>query len=287
MGLEAYFNKDRLNVKSLAVENPDKSSATSFNPEKEISVSGWHSIIKEIEAARIQGKWNNFIFLSADLKVLSPDRFSQLIFDERCYKGFEEQLLSARAHDNIIYYCKLLAALKIIDPHWTETAYLGPEYWQSISDTLKINFEIPNWNDFWGQAAIAKIVFQDKLPEQYEKFEKEYLSKALQRTEEFLENQRESGFIDVNLGIPACMKIAVPQGFDIEGMDYIDLPQVRREIDKQRQGNNWTYILELVKKMKILSAGKIKLAKEGLELLPPKNKGLKQEDVPLPEPRKF
>lgn len=282
MPLEKYFGKEeKIDVKKLAVEEPEKKPALPFDPEKEISLDDWRNSKTYLENTRMgnyYGKWADFGQRAMVMKLLFPERTTELNLKGKDWEEMKKQLETSYRHiggeKNII---NQLMALKILFPE--KFSKLKPEeYWDVMKTQLDSNWK--NGNADW--VGKMKVIFPERALEL--KIDNVFLDNAKRR----LNTLKSPALLDMWALQAMYMKIIFTEEVAELELDSKDWERMKKELDTDRRHNSWEAFLRRALRMKIFAAEKVEITEKGLEIVIQKESPeLKTEAPPFPEKRKF
>ena len=162
MGIRKHFEKKSpdqdLKLQDLSLEQ-EESPELKFDPETEISKTDWQEMKGQLKSDRRNKNWQNFAYQAMSLKILFPDRVSELDLDDSALQGMKDALESDR---QAIDWWDQAMRLKILFPD--KTAELGLDSaWQGMKDQLVSYRQRNNWYGFADQAMSLNILAADEV----------------------------------------------------------------------------------------------------------------------------
>ena len=273
------FNPERINIKDLTIEEPEKDWIPPFDPVREITAEDWELMKHILDVFRKTQQWGKFSHLATEMKVL--DSKFNLNLDEEAWQGMRHMLDFARKQGDWDFFFKLAMEMKILDPtinikitveeykkakdelegilkitdgHYFKRAVmhmrfmnpnidinLGPKFWEDVKTMLHQDSVTNRWLDFSSLAVASRIIDPD---------------------------------VELNLDEEAW-----------QGMKN-QLVIFRREYKQSAHGIH-EELGQMAMNMKILAAEKVKITNKGLEITMPGKKIVEDKHPPIPQVRNF
>lgn len=281
MSLESYFEKEKIDVKKLALEEPEKKSELPFDPEKKITPDDWQNLKIYLEKFRNESRWAFFGSLAMEMKILFPERTEELKIDDEAWREMKKSLVRRTQTDDVAGATREIAALKVLFPERAPSMLksLGPDkFWVPQKRRLKEYREHRLWDKFLAHAEKMKIIF----PERTTKLNIDDATWG--NLKESLRTEATDRFAKK----AAFMRVLSPDRFaDLK----IDKPLFEKSgvmLEEYRRKNDWLSFLDQAAALKILSAEKVEVTYKGLEItMPKKEQEFKEITPPLLEIKKF
>lgn len=113
---EQYPEAEELRLSDLTLENPEK-KGFEFDPEEGISDDDWMEMKQAFETLK-EGDWEAVTDQAICLKIIFPNRVSELNLDEEASQGIKQKLKTERGRDwwnfsGIAMRLKILAAKEV------------------------------------------------------------------------------------------------------------------------------------------------------------------------------
>lgn len=274
------FNPERVNIKDLTIEEPEKSQELTFDPEKEITKEDWKMMKKELDKERELGNWARFLSVVRCMKILNPNY--DFIIDKDTREGIYKELESYRKKSEWVIVTEMAMNMKMLDP--TVTLNLD-EFTQERmqKDAFKEHNKV--WTDYIDQLMALKV-FDQKLEvhlgtEGLEKMDLNLnVSKAKEQWEEFAELAAAEKVINMSLNVEVS---------PTEWQNMKNILENYREKHREKGEFYEKAFTNMASWMKILAAEKVEVTNDGLEITMPKKvkSEPKSEPLPFPEKRNF
>ncbi len=139
MGIRKHFEKkpeSDLKLQDLSLEQ-EETKELKFDPETEISKTDWQAMKNELESDRQDNDWWAFAHQAMRLKILFPDKASELDLDS-AWQGMKDKLKSDRQNNRWrdfatqAMFLKILAADEVkVTNQGLEITMLPPESFKS------------------------------------------------------------------------------------------------------------------------------------------------------------
>lgn len=293
MPLESYFEKEKINVKSLAIEEPEKKPELTFDPEKEIAKEDWERYKERLNWTRENNVWREFVHSAADMKLLFPDRISELNLGGTDWQGMKKMLEEFRKPSAVARGAFLLVAedMKFLFPQRIKELNITEDIWQeNVNWALNLYDQrfgggSIRWQQFAESAKNLKMIFPERASELH--LDETAWRGMMGRLKEFQEKTAKNSSVpEVEfIELAANMRILMPERFnEVSGVVKTRWQEIKSYWEKiQRKPPDMTV------NMKILAAEEVKITDKGLEIImqKPKKDEFKTETPPLPEIRKF
>jgi hypothetical protein len=260
---------DTINIKELTLKEPVKKPELPFDPEKELTDGLWESVKYELrdEFNFASGSMETYCHLAANALTLFPDRRSELfipglqrlLLDPEGLNASDIKIIYPGEPTQNIVAKKYTPSFELIKTH-TGRNRDDFGYWISTNSAPMIMDAFILYN-----SQFAELKSVDGLPEMFQKVAEH--KKESHNWPDFIRYKLLMKLFDVDPGITSD---------EWDGM-----------IGDFRKQSNLNLKLEMVAKMKMLTADKIEMTDRGLRLIMP-DQGIDTEpDNPFPERRKF
>ena len=278
-------NPERISIKELTLEEPEKKRELSFDPEGDLTEEYWRGMINTFELALQEGHPLDASSLAAGLKILSPERMDKLDFEDKTKEVMENFLISSRDIEVWDYFIAQAYALQIVFPGRISGFLLDDITWEGIKGELE-KHRAKDWEVFANHAMAVKIAFPNK------KSELQLDNTAWEGMKDILQQYR----IDrdwMSYTIHAVnMRILYPEKTTGLGFDTLPWKEIKDEIKEPLTGSEtkdfWRRLCVAFMYLKLLAAEEIKITDQGLEVIMQKEKPeFKEEIPPMPQRRSF
>lgn len=289
MALEKHFNKERINVKKLSLEEPEKEpEILTFDPERDITKEDWQNMKDEIDGFRKREDWFFFASKAMEMKTLAPERVSELNLNDNDWQGMKKYLKQCREKNESEWgkwrnFFFVAAGAKILFPERASEINLDDVAWKGSEDLIETNRGMHWWGDILKHAMEVKILAPDKGSELDIIGEREWRLLKMR-----LERHREVNNWNNFSSIAMRIKIVFPERVSELKLDKAAWQGMRNELKKFREEDNRNGLISRAMSMKVLASEKVKVTDRGIELAMPKEKKPLKEKIPsIPEARKF
>ncbi len=164
MGIRKHFEKkppdENLKLQDLSLKQ-EETPELKFDPETEITESAWQGMKQKLENYR-NSDWWDFAALAMSMKILSPDKSSELNIDDQAWQGMKQKLENYR-NSNWRLFADQAMSMKILSPDKSSDLKIDNKAWQKMKQELEANRNSNWWEDFAIQARRMKIMAADKI----------------------------------------------------------------------------------------------------------------------------
>lgn len=304
MAIETRIPIEEINVKNLSIDGPEtESSGLPFDVEKEISPQIWNKLEEEVKVGM---KWQpmHAVGLSAALKIIKPKQYDSKVSNDDWDKIIEElkesQIPAPDFPKADISWQEIMDAalsMKIADPDsykykHAEQRFLTKEAWVGVMKDL-VSFRMVDKADIEvGYYTILAKAVKFLAPERFESIhfgesleERQVLFEKLKGTLSQARSGKDNfGWFDYGR-VAANLKILFPELVNEIELNEDIWKGFRNQLKFLLKENNLHTYGVMVKDLKILSAEKVTLLEDGIQLQMPKFQ--KQDVSILPEIKKF
>lgn len=285
------MNPERINIKDLTVEEPEKKieSSVVFNPERDITDKEWDTMksefFKEMEDAGSSRERVDCLGRAAELKMLFPERVDELNLDKEIWdrwdKAEDEPMHSLHTPDTLVN-------MKILFPEKFQEIDLDDGYYKIKWDDMKVKLEkyqkevVDEYafaNNFSDLARKMKIICPEKASEL--NLDEETAQKMIIHI-----NDERSGNRWYNLLLNAAnFKILFPERAGELKLDDDFWQKAKKLYKTDCQGIEPAYFAAC---LKILAADRVDITKEGIEFtMQGERESLESGSSSIPEIRNF
>jgi len=262
------MDPERINIKDLTIEEPEKQAELPFDPEEDITEEDWISMKNTLEDfGDSKDKLFAFALHASQMKVIDPS--FEIKINDKTRQKLEEQLQMKRHFKNWGDFSRFVAALKIVDPNYKPD--ITKDDWMGIGQELEGHRSRKHVWHFFDHALTMKIIDP--------KFDIQ-LNNDLR---EIVNQQIKTGKMDPSLAVD--LKLFEPD-LDLElNSHYWEL--MHKKLADERDKKTWHYFSKQAMLMKILAAEKIEIDNQGLKITMPGEKRFLEGESFIPETRKF
>ena len=274
---------ERINIKDLTLEEPEKKRGLPFDPERDITEEDWEGMKNDTKKDRAEHMWYFFAKKVMSMNILLPEKMEELdLKNEETWQGMRDYLKKllkeGSSSDHLVSYA---TAMKIIFPERFSEFYVGGEVWEGMKNRLNREREAANWWAFAILALEMKILFPDRSSEFLDDTAREGMEKLLKkmRSEKIWYNYFQQAM---------QAKVLFPDRASDLYPDKTAWKEIKEHLMRARTDSRGETFLEIAMHMKLLAAEEIKITDQGLEIIMPKeNPEFKEETPPMPQTRKF
>lgn len=313
--LENIMSPNRINIKDLVIEEPQKGSVLNFDPEWDISAKYWNGIFNYLEWAKERKNWAEYLELARHVALLSPQRINQLTIDQETSDEMadrlkEEMKISNRTIIRFIDGMELFEVLSTLDLlypdiHQTimESIEELPVRWEVLGIDIEKNKNVllydkstfKKTNDFYlGEVLTAGAISRMYSLQDFEDpvlgFRKLFDQDLWKETEEYFHNiESQKNFFEY-AKIAASSRIIYPQEFSSLKLSKAFWDKAYSEIRDTQYVSilNTNNYFEFALYMKILAAEEVRVTDQGINIVMHKPKDTFSEvKSKLPEIRRF
>ena len=83
---------ERINIKDLTLEEPEKQPELSFDPERDITEKDFEDMEGTLRVYQLRGNWPEALASTAALKLISSERTSELHWDEKTRQKIKDEV---------------------------------------------------------------------------------------------------------------------------------------------------------------------------------------------------
>lgn len=286
------FNPERINIKDLTIEEPEKLADLPFDPEKDIFAEDWEDMksgfLKNMREAEHGVNRLHHLNRAIELKTLFPERSDELNLGPEIQKELEQLYdVESRAE----YTSEALEKLKVLfpgkfkeiiskkgDPDWNEFK------WEKMKEYLEEHRTGTSfsWHDIAGLAVTLKMIHPERISE-------------LNLNDEFVEKIKKSMSMDMEendmysfLSDASNFRILFPERVGELNLDNKFWTKAKKEFRSLIRDKKYHHPSTFAMNMKILAAEDLKFTDRGMEVVMPEQKESLQEDASsIPEVRNF
>ena len=285
--LSAMSNPERINIKDLTLEEPEKKEGLPFDVERDITEEDWKKLIDTLSGYRVGGEWYEFGWQAMAMKIIFPDKFSDVALDETVWHEMKKRLDGWRIESrwNIEGLIWHTCQMKILFPERVGELNLNEGLWEGIKIAITRDRLGHLWRALADKLIAAKILFPEMISElHFDEFDEE----VWREIKKEMDSSRAAGNWEVFSWRAVALKFFFPKrvqelGLDAkawQGMEDM-LPQYQAD-DAQRDFAVHAML------MKLLAAEEINITDKGLEIImQKKDPEFKEETPPMPQARKF
>ncbi len=276
MVLESFEN--RIDIKSLSLETPEKSQKLEFDPEKEFTNQEWQNTAEEFRNSWKNRKpEDNVVVLSwglPALKAFKPDLAEPLLTDEVAKSLFDELAKMAEGR-HWVAFSERAVFLKILFP---DKVTIGPD-----SKAMMKSAALEEQDTFKAAqlGASLRILFpEEQFPKGLDQRWQEFALKASTDLEQM--NMYSSVRYLANL------KIMYRERFKDFGVSASVWGSIVEKLHRTKHSNIYASYASAILDGAIVAAEDIRVTDEGLELVMPKAKAQLAGQTPeVPQTRNF
>ena len=273
---------ERINIKDITLEEPEKKKGLPFDVEKEITEEDWGQVKEAYEQDKIYNAWVDGSSLAMATKVLFPERMAELTGYNDFKERLEDELVWLRGLPDWHEFLWAAMKIKILFPTTELGGVLGNITWQDLKDEIK---EAWSSNDplFYSLAMKIKIVFPERFSSELDMNETTWMV-----AEKWLEYYyMEHDWIKyVTQGM--IMKVLFPEKASTLSPDKTAWQGMKEQLTGYRARKEWPQFFLHAMRMKTLVAEEVKITDKGLEIIMQKEEAeFKEETPPMPQRRKF
>ncbi|KKP33208.1 MAG: hypothetical protein A2360_04855 [Candidatus Staskawiczbacteria bacterium RIFOXYB1_FULL_32_11] len=278
------FNPDNLDIHELAIEEPEKKSESSFNPEKDITPEDWEGIKNELKDLRTRNEWSQLAQIATAIKIfdlnfdigLDPVAKREIAKQQNDSK---RQADRARSEKNWIGYSFGAVERKILFPkkeiHATEADL------QSMKDQLDSIRRNPHsrsesrGGDFAVVASAGRIICHE--------FDWGVRDEDIKLMKEYLETKKE------NLAYPQqVIDIMISSSKMKIDCDKEIIDMLKRGLDDCRKQKLYRGFVIYATALKMLASEKVEVDDDGVKIIMSQKKEKIGVEVPqIPEQKQF
>lgn len=279
--LDQLDEKD-LNLKNFTIQEDEPEQELEFDVEKEISERDWREMKKELEWYRKSKNWYRFATLAMCMSNLKPDKKAELHIDDSW-----QEMLDELEIDGTIMYRGLASSMAILRPEKREELVFD-EMWQIEKKEMKTKKMETMVNSIKAEDPIDFIYSAYNLlviqPQKKEELELD--DKVWQKMKIVL-NEKRNIFLGSFIELAMRTFVFWPDRKNELNIDHEAWKEMKNELKKRRNVLDKTLLgfAELAMSMYILSADRVKITDQGLELEMPEKESHQQKIPPRPERR--
>jgi len=239
-----------------------------FDPERDITAEDFVSIIDMIKKAR-GNRWDVFCSYSADVKLLFPEKASELGLDKDTWLGIEDYVQkskdSARSMGNNYWgsYMVALKDAKILFPERANELCSDGRVWQGMKDYIE-KCKDESWANFSAAAMNAMIIHNFDFGLNLDDVTWGKIKKYIQE----LKNKDSALFDEVKSRWEiAKFKILFPKKASEFVLNKQDWLEMNNDLKTARKNHDWSKFIWQAVMMKILAAEEVKVTDKGLEIV--------------------
>lgn len=287
------MNPERLNIKDLTIEDPEKKVETSsvvFNPERDVTEDEWDEMktefLKNIENSKYITNRLDSLTDAVWMKILFPERSDELNLTENLWDDlksiYDSEFRSEYTSDTLMKM-KILFPEKFNEFKPDLASQFDKMKWESMKEELakykkeSLEDEFSPTSNFSELARKMKIAFPEKVQElglddEIANQMKRYINDNKDRWYNFLTNA-------------ANFKILFPERTNELNLDDKFWKNAKKVYKTGCQGLNPSFFAE---SLKVLAAEKIDITDNGLEFtMPTKAESIQSANPEIPEQRNF
>ena len=289
-------NPERINIKDLTLEEPEKKkeSGLSFDPERDITEEDWDRMKHEFD--KIQEKIQGHIHTVPDLYGFSVLGYSmKILFTDRLPEGnindFMGEIFAADLKyepDTGMYsdeFLSFLMHMAILSPQKLRdemAKYNMGKFTISSLEARLIDGRRNDWHKFSRYAIMVKIIFPK------EETGVDFSQEDWRGMKDWLDQNQKMSDLRTVVKHLVAMKILFPDRFHEIDVEAIIWKSFDKRLTKERVVYMLPAFAELAAYLKLLAAEEIKITDQGLEVIMQKEKPeFKKETPPMPQTRKF
>ena len=282
MGIREHFTEQeekeaKLSDFSLDVEGKKEPF---FDVEKEITDENWENMVESLLQLLEQSNYSRFLRMALHMKVVRPDRFMEIKFEERAMDGLREWFEQSRPNLEIGDKTTLLHYMACFKLVFTDLELRFDEqaFFQDFLDAVKREGE-NSAKQFCSRASDLKIVFPsgfDELNFLTEQDKRNILDEVENTQDQF------SRFLLIDIMFLAQAKVLFGE-LEIDPR-YMSLWIEALDFYKKRK--MWDSFVYIAFCLKILLTDRINVTENMLKFIKPK-KDFKAERKPRPERKSF
>ena len=280
MPLQEYFDPETINIRRLAVESPKKTELL-FDAEQEISNEEWKilkdSLFRNYFPSPAGAQLIGFTKLATELKILFPERLSDLEIDSASWEAVKTRLEEYKSDKGWGDFTEIVANLRVLYPERFSTLDLGEKAWQVGVESLH------QLEGIWvtDHALRLKILF----PEKFSSLDLDFVWKNLKEGIGEIRKDDEFGYKSF-FEVLAKARILFPERYAELRPSPRDWSVMKECFEGMRENKEWWSFAKVAASMKILAAEEVSITKNGYEIKMPGDESFKHDSLP-PEKRKF
>ena len=282
--LSVMPNPERINIKDLTIEEPERKKGLLFDAEKEITDEDWEELKNTFSGMREREGSLNLMNHAMAMKILSSERVKELRFGEEDWTNskFLYEIHRARG-SHTESFDSLAIAMRVVFPERASELRLDETLWESYKRTIEQYKLEENWLSFHALAVRAKILFPKKFGEEIT-----LDRKSLEELKKAFIWYREDNNWDSFIRRTFQAKILYPESLEEFNIDDATWKNMKKKLQESRKGKYWIDFAEYAMFLKLLAAEEIKITNKGLEVIMQKEEAeFKEETPPMPQTRKF
>jgi hypothetical protein len=254
-----YQKENTETVKSAheVVNNPDKTLQL-------ITEEDWSKMQEQLNEWRGDNDWASFLDKAKNVKILFPERFSQLRINKDDWKGMKSCLANYSADGKWDDVRHVAMCMKILYPDKESQLYIPSEFWDESLEKLKKQRK-NNWTFFASIASDMKVLFYDKDCPNIEMGNYRYMlnknidDESWEGMQNDLKKLREKKWWSNFAGLAANMKILCPEKVSQLDIDDEAWKGMGKSLEEYHNDMWVAGVFEEVVNMKILEADKDKV----------------------------
>lgn len=270
--LEKYGEQD-LNLKNLSLEQEEE-QGSDFDIEKEAE-KYYEEMKNDLEECRRLNRWEAFLYIASDLKILFPDKINEFGFDQTAWQ--EVIRLTQGEGQNTSRFLKFISLQKFLFPDYFKKNNLDEEeIWQKQKRKLD-RVHQDNWTDFFHYNYDLKILFPNKnqnLVYNFDDTDKKEIEDIFKNIDNLKDLIYETAYLKVVFPDFDLKKIGINKKF------WNSVKKGLREVSPFNKAM-------ILSRCKILAAEEVRITDQGLELVMPEKKQFKPEKLQRPERREY
>lgn len=279
MTLESHLPTERMNIRRLAIEQPEQQAEFVFDPGKEFTDIEWDAI-RDLSHADAERPVIDRCDWLAKIKILNRERFASLDYTDGLWPDIQQSVRSYRARKNFISLSEILGDIRELAPERITELNLDDECWRSAKRTTEHDAEQGEWSLFIKHALYLRRAYPDH-------FSKLALNNEERRgLEEYIEKVRKKWGGDPP-EIMIQLRLLFPHRLHDFKPPVAVLKQQREQFYATKQEGNLELAVIMAWEMKVQLAEKIDYTDHGLELTLPSAKALVHKNADVPAQRKF
>ena len=263
------FNPEQINIHDLTVEEPEQPADLHFDFQKDVTAEQWEKIIHDAEVFEDNlAQWHSFLISQVMLKMGDPEY--DLKLTEKHWNRMKKDLGSEKSSEDL---CGILAWAKLVDAQKTREMHaLHDSDLESLRDAIKLDARNI------GSSASEYVKNQYFLKILNPKESIHLSNKEIEAVQEWTNKFMNKGYWHVYARYNAQMRV-------IDSNFKVNISE-----------ENWSHMKDDIKEnpslefpawLRILAADEVKATDNGLEINTRKLVLEKNDNIDLPEQRKF
>lgn len=284
MPIESHLNKEDINIQHLSLEEPERTEKLPFDADKEITADDWANMKEALVISRINTSRDDFVRIAKYMKLLFPERVSELALDNNDWGAIKLDIDNYRPRSDNDKFFLIASAAKILFPERIKELGLDDQDWEMIKWKMQNSYATRQWDKLLTEAEYAKLLFPRHEFGALLKDERTW--EGIKKHIEGLKNEKSNMVLFV--GYASTAKLLFPSHAGEINFDKNTWDVVKKNLNFYREIHASSTLAVYAAAMKIMAAEDAEITDEGIfEINMRKLKINLPEQKPVPETKKF